>query len=116
MQIYLFHYLRQEHLIDFLQTGLLKVTNLSNTNDPFESRPGLSLDGCSQVDELRHRVAFWRESQHAFQVEPNLAVCLSATCSSPVMWGHYTNCHRGACLAFNLMLKKIRSCLQRQKW
>ena len=92
--VLLFYYMKREHLEYFLETGNVKVTQLSKSNDPLEFLLNINYDGTSTP-----RKAFTEHN------EP-LVVCLSSRISSPTMWGHYAESHKGVCLVFSIPIKR----------
>jgi|GEM_PF-2187996 len=89
-----YHYIKSEYVEPFLRTGLLKVTQLGHSNDYFEFKPGFS---SLKVEKE------WRNT--ILGGEP-CVICLSTRMSSPVMWGHYGDKGKGACLVFDLPIEK----------
>jgi hypothetical protein len=92
MRVY--HYLPSEHALSNIALSRLKISRLSDVNDPFEllavntgSKPG-----------LRSAVAKMKESLSANRG----MLCFSKTWHHPVMWSHYASRHRGMCLGFDL--------------
>lgn len=90
----LFYYMKREHLEYFLETGNVKVTQLSKSNDPLEF--------LLNIEESHKYSVLIRNTEHN---EP-LVVCLSSRISSSTMWGHYAESHKGVCLVFSLPIYK----------
>lgn len=92
--VLLFYYMKREHLEYFLETGNVKVTQLSKSNDPLEF--------LLNIEEPHKYSDLIRNTEHN---EP-LVVCLSSRISSSTMWGHYAESHKGVCLVFSLPIYK----------
>jgi hypothetical protein len=89
-----YHYLPAEHALSNIALGRIKISILSDLNDPFEllavntgSKPG-----------LRIAVANMKKSISA----SSGMLCFSRTWHNPVMWSHYADRHRGVCLGFDI--------------
>ena len=89
-----YHFIGAEYVEGFLRTGLLKTTQLGHSNDYFEYKPGFASPNVE-----------WKWNRMIKGNEP-CVVCLSTKMSSPVMWGHYGERGRGACLVFDIPLEK----------
>ena len=81
------------HAIDDLRKRRLKVSFLSDMNDPFELL-------APRLDCANHRRAFrlWREDMN----KKSRVLCFSKNWSNPVLWSHYADKHRGICLGFEV--------------
>lgn len=89
-----YKYIPSKYAIEFIQTKRIKVTRLSDSNDPQESMPYFT-----QAKHPRQ----WKEllKQTIFS-----AICLSGKCSSLPMWGHYADWQRGVCLVFEFPIRR----------
>lgn len=102
----LYHYTKAENLDKILSSGLIRLTAVTKTNDPFE---------CSIVHpEKGKNEGFMRWCEKAvwwsdLNDDPDLIVSLSGTMSSPSMWGHYADSHKGVCLVFDIPVLFIES-------
>jgi hypothetical protein len=79
--------------LDDIRRRRVKVSLLSDLNDPFEL---LALDLTDPV----HRPAFLDAVNYCRARYGVL--CLSRSCSNPLLWGHYGDRHRGICLGFDI--------------
>ena len=84
-----FYYMKREHLEYFLQTGNVKVTQLSRSNDPLEFM--FNIKGDDAFYSWHHN-------------EP-LVLCLSTRVTSRSLWGHHADAHKGVCLVFDIPLE-----------
>lgn len=91
MRVYKF--LNEVYGRDDLCKKRLKISRLHELNDPFELAPYCLTDA-----GLR---------QAFLQTRDDLGECTGLTCFSstfcnPVIWAHYSDCHRGLCLGFEI--------------
>lgn len=88
-----YHFLSQTYGLESLQYRRLKVSLPDSLNDPFEHR----------AIELSDR-----DQRRAFnEAIPQLAlhcglICYSEAYTSPMIWSHYADRHRGICLGFEI--------------
>lgn len=89
-----YKYIKSKYALEFIQTQRIKVTRLSDSNDPQESMPYFT-----QTKHLRQ----WKEllKQTIYS-----AICMSSKCSSLPMWGHYADWQKGVCLAFEFPIRR----------
>ena len=91
MRVY--HFLKANHALDDLRRRRLKVSRITELNDPFEF---LGVD-------LSDRQIRWALKKTKRQLsKTNGLLCFSKTWNSPVLWGHYADGHRGMCLGFDV--------------
>lgn len=95
-EIILYKYISAETLESIIQDGKIKATQLSYSNDPMEFLPSFN----SEEDYCT-----WNQTIN--NCEP-LVICLSSKMSSPAMWGHYTDGHKGLCLAFKFKIEPYK--------
>lgn len=71
----------------------LKISRLSELNDPFEFLPF----------DLGNHAQRWaaRNARDRLAAEHGI-LCFSAAWSDPVIWAHYSDKHRGLCLGFEI--------------
>jgi Protein of unknown function (DUF2971) len=87
-----------------LRERRLKISTIEDLNDPFELIP-------YELSNRSNRAAL-RKSRD--QLAANRGVlCFSTTWHDPVVWAHYSDKHRGICLAFDVpsdldLYKKVR--------
>lgn len=77
----------EQAILDTIQRGTAKLTQLSQSNDPMEFRP------CGNENSLQEWYIWYKDKQP-------LVLCLSAKFSSPPMWAHYADNHKGAAVVF----------------
>lgn len=99
--IKLFHYTRAENLDKILSSGLIRLTAVSDANDPFEG----TIKHPTEEEEISYELKslcgkeVWN---NYLKEEPPLIISLSAKMSSPAIWGHYADSHKGVCLVFEI--------------
>lgn len=76
-----------ERGIDLLRNTRIKVSNLSDINDPFEFLPQFLID-MKELDLML-------DSLYEYQKENYRILSLSQSECNVVMWGHYCNKHKG---------------------
>jgi hypothetical protein len=100
-KIRLYHLASPQHALSNITNSRLKISRLSDLNDPFEL---MGLD--SKHGQVRKLV---REFKETFDSQTGL-LCFSEDWTSPVMWSHYAEKHQGICLGFNTrrdLVKKV---------
>lgn len=123
--ITLYKYIKAEHLPGFLNTGYLKVSKIGEVNDPFEYAP--CFDAKDAFNKLLHDllgasakqtfvydtdgirkdwIVRWNSMVKHGRVK---YISFSTLCSSPLMWGHYADNHKGICLVFRFNLKELNT-------
>lgn len=97
----LYHYTKAETLDKILSSGLIRLTALTKTNDPFECTICHPKDDEKIGKELKDLCAkeVWKAD---LLDDPCLIVSLTGIISSPSMWGHYAESHKGVCLVFDV--------------
>lgn len=103
----LFYYMHAEYLESFLRTKELKLTDLSDTNDPFEVLPALAKKDMKGPFGAYLSQAIMRDTELLAHSIPMIASCMSRLVTSPALWGHYANCHKGVCLVFNCPIHNL---------
>ncbi len=91
MRVY--HFINTTHAINNLSLKRLKVSRISELNDPFEL---LAADALNP----KHLKAF-----SAFKNQLNKTkglICFSGAWSNPLLWGHYADKHHGMALGFDI--------------
>lgn len=121
--ITLYKYIKAEYLPEFLNTGYLKVSKIGEVNDPFEYAPSFDQESgfnklvkellgskaphVSFADTKEIREA-WREKWTNWITHSKVRyISFSSLCSSPLMWGHYGDNHKGVCLVFRFKLHEM---------
>lgn len=78
----------EQAILDTIQRGTAKLTQLSQSNDPMEFRPYGN----------EHHLQEWYKWNKGKQP---IVLCLSSKFSSPPMWAHYADNHKGAAVVFD---------------
>jgi len=94
MRVY--HFLEKHWAIESLIYKRLKVSLFTDMNDPFELL-GVSLKNKSD------RADFYQLKKEVS--EEMGAICFSKSWSSPVLWSHYGERHRGVVLGFDIPIE-----------
>lgn len=89
----LYHLSKEHHALSNLRKERLKVTRISEANDPFEL---MSLN--FRDKRIRSAVTEYRT---ALNNEHGL-LCFSEDWTSPLLWSMYADNHRGICLGFDV--------------
>lgn len=89
----LYHFMKQEHGLNAIKTRKLRISRLTELNDPFEL---LSADLSSrpQRDALTNF-----KNQLA---NKNGLLCFCRSWHHPILWAHYAESHAGLCLGFDI--------------
>jgi len=88
-----YHFTSSQHGVNALALSRLKVARFSDANDPFEL---LALNCHGR--EVRRRASMAKD---AFNEVMGL-LCFTKDWSSPLIWSHYADRHRGVCLGFDV--------------
>jgi len=90
----LYHFINEKYGLEAISRQRLKASTLDNLNDPFEL---FSIDlSSSQMfrDALRR--------YKSYLADKSCLLCFSKTWSSPLLWSHYADRHRGMALVFEV--------------
>lgn len=91
MRVY--HFINAKYGLEDIRRQKIKISRLHDLNDPFELY-------ALELSDSRLRQAF---SQVKDELHKNRGIlCFSDRWSSPVMWSHYAEKHRGLCLEFEI--------------
>ncbi|MHC1624388.1 MAG: DUF2971 domain-containing protein [Candidatus Methanospirareceae archaeon] len=93
----LYKYFRAEWALRLLKTKRVKVTMLSEVNDPFEWLPGVKAPAGQGYEESDA----WLERFRLAVLARRGMVCFSETRTDPVIWAHYADYHKGIALEFD---------------
>jgi hypothetical protein len=96
----LYHLATWDNALSNIERGRLKVSTFSDSNDPFEL---LAL----WIGDKKTR-AVVREHKERLEKEIGL-LCFSANWSSPPLWSHYADRHRGICLGFDISKDTVQA-------
>lgn len=83
----LYKFIRSEYIKSTIESGKVKLTQLSTSNDPLEFLP------------LGNSKKLKKWSKRTKDIEP-LVLCLSPHISSAPMWSHYADNHQGGAIVF----------------
>lgn len=89
----LYYYTSLKYGLAAIRDQRIKISHFDALNDPFDFI-GVATDTeeqRKQVEERRDRLK-----------TNNGLICMSETWKSPLLWGHYADCHKGVCLIFNV--------------
>ena len=86
------------HALSNIVFGRLKLARFQDLNDPFE------LLSVQIMDKSVRKIA--REFKEIEAQQTGL-LCFSEDWTSPVMWSHYGERHRGICLGFDVLRSKV---------
>ena len=93
----LYKFMKSEHALSFLDDGFIKISTLKDLNDPYDLVPCIvdaPPDFSIGTAKYRALSLNWLSERHGL-------MCMSSTCSDPVLWAHYADCHRGVALELN---------------
>lgn len=98
MRVY--HFLNRTYGLEDIRLRRLKVATIADLNDPFELlSPELSRSvNRKPLNDLK------RELASCYGL-----LCFSKIWQNPVQWSHYSDKHRGLCLAFEIPDKKLHA-------
>lgn len=88
-----YHFTTEKYATSNIKQGRLKIARFSELNDPFEL-----LGANFKEREIRNVV---RDFKAKFSAKTGL-LCFSQNWTSPVLWSHYSEKHKGICLGFNV--------------
>jgi hypothetical protein len=107
--MHVYHFIDAKWGLENIKRKRLKLSRLSDLNDPFEL---LALE--LSDSNLRNAILETKEELN----QKTGILCFSDRWTNPVMWSHYADKHRGICLEFDIPdtnLAKISYCLSRLK-
>ena len=96
----LFHFTCTKWALTAIRDRRLKGAQLDNTNDVFDLLP-FREDPQNSFQEYSR----WRSAPDW------IMLCLSATCTNPLLWGHYADKGKGMCLGFDVIVDRGRGSL-----
>ena len=106
--IRVYHFLSAEYALEDLRCRRLKISRITELNDPFEFLG---------VDLSDHKLRWAINDTKRQLSKTNGLLCFSETWGNPVLWGHYADGHRGICLGFDVprtFLRKVEYVTCRQ--
>lgn len=110
--IRLYHYTKAENLDKILSSGLIRLTSATKTNDPFEG--AICHPRTDEEINENLKTVCEKKWESDLRDEPDLIVSLSGLMSSPSMWGHYADSHKGVCLVFDIPVLLIESTIENE--
>jgi Protein of unknown function (DUF2971) len=96
----LYNLMPAAHLKSNITSQWIKVSRLSDVNDPFELLALSIMDPSVRAAVLDFKAD--EDSQTAL-------LCFSEDWTSPLMWSHYADKHRGICLGFDVLRSAVKS-------
>ena len=87
-----YKFLEEKWALDDIREHRIKISEIHDLNDPFEL---LAYD----LSDADHRRALLRARD---QINKRGVLCFSRLWSSPLLWAHYADTHRGICLGFDV--------------
>lgn len=118
--------MKYEDFEKFLKSGALKLSELADTNDLSEYMPSFALgedlqefffknnlpmDAYYRIQALTKRADYEQRIANDWdnvRKNTNLrALCLSSCISTPQMWAHYADNHKGVCLVFRMDVNSV---------
>jgi hypothetical protein len=98
MRVY--HFCNEKYGLENIKKSRLKVATIMDLNDPFEM-----LCYSSKDSEIRRIIRkFKSDVAGKFGL-----LCFSKSFLSPVQWAHYSDKHKGICLAFDVPVARLRT-------
>jgi hypothetical protein len=95
-----YHFASVEHALDDIENGHIKVTRISEANDPFEFE---GLTGGEKFPSAKCAIKKWKEEAN----QETGILCFSKDWTSPALWAHYSSRHEGICLGFWIREEKL---------
>jgi hypothetical protein len=95
--IRLYRYLPATAAVKTIEKRMLKVSRLTELNDPFECMPGVR----NFVPKDRPHIQACLDQFLAILNDSFGITCFSERLREPVLWSHYADAHRGICLEFD---------------
>ena len=96
MTIRLYRFMRSEYALRTLETGKFKVGRLHDLNDPFDCFPAIT----GEPREVLGRTMNGNDLLKKWNEQVGV-ISFSAKHTDPVIWSHYSDCHRGIALGFD---------------
>jgi hypothetical protein len=104
--IRLYHLSSTKHAISNLQGKRLKIARFEDLNDPFEFR----------ALEFRNKLVRAEVKNFGKEFAQTTGLlCFSEDWTSPVLWSHYAESHKGICLGFDVRRTKVRRVIYKSK-
>jgi len=89
----LYHFMCKKYALKSIIERRLKISMINDLNDPFEAF------------KFKIPGRFFRKKFHLDRLSFSQRygiLCFSKKWSNPLMWSHYSDCHRGVCLGFDV--------------
>jgi hypothetical protein len=123
------------HTLDIIKHQELYFSFAEEFNDPFDSRvvvahfsgdeiqwranaerfdipENLKREAMKALESLKFNSEKLREAYEKHEFRTFIVHCMSEIRDNILMWGHYTNCHRGVCLGFETSTHRNTLCIQ----
>lgn len=95
----IYRFLDKNAALSTIKERALRISRICSLNDPFEFL-------CVDISDREFRRGMLKAK--AKLNEMHGLICFSKNWSSPLLWGHYADKHRGLCLAFRASSKDTR--------
>jgi hypothetical protein len=102
----LYHLCKASHALSNIEHGRIKVTRISEANDPFELMALNFREGRVRTEVKKFRTAL--DSHTGL-------LCFSEDWTSPHLWSFYADTHRGICLGFNIVRTTVEAVKYKDK-
>lgn len=96
-----YHFLSAEHALSNLNRKHLKIATVEDMNDPFELLGANMQD--KRAGKMLAYLRAWAAREHG-------VLCFSRSWQNPLMWSHYADRHKGACLGFEVADSWMSEC------
>ncbi|MBA4316767.1 MAG: hypothetical protein C0412_00045 [Flavobacterium sp.] len=93
-----YHFIKEKYGIESIEQQRLKVSTITNLNDPFEL---LCID-TSKKEVRKKLIELKKQFASKFGI-----LCYSKSWQNPVQWSHYADRHKGMCLGFSIPQNKL---------
>jgi len=93
-KMFLYYYMESQYVLESILKKRLKLSTMDSLNDPYEMLPDFE-----DHNGWRRPIDLVREDIQEL-VKNTGMICMSATGSSPGMWGHYADKHKGVAFEF----------------
>lgn len=94
-----YYFTSEQHALDNIFNERIKISLLHTVNDPFELfARDMSLE---KHLEDSHMIKGLMEESHGI-------ICFSKSYKNPLMWGHYSENHKGLCLGFEIQENELK--------
>jgi len=93
--MFLYHYMNPQYVLETILKNRIKISTMDSLNDPYEMLPDFADPTGEQVPAYSVRMDMQKKI-----LKDTGIFCMSSTISSPVMWAHYADKHKGVAFQF----------------